>query len=381
MANKTKREDRQDSVQDQVRRDWLRKYFGDMVWDTERFKSEVIPTSSYMLNYILGIGGIPTGRVIQLAGAESSGKTTLCMDIMKNTEDMGYSFLFFDAEQTFNVDLAKQMGIKTPPEEYLVRESRMHQIMAKLIGPLKDLKKQEGILLPDSEVGDYFLNEKKLKVIVIDSLNSLITPRSESSDLEKGQVGHLSSYLSYCLPLLVPKLSFAGVSLIGVQQLRENIGTYGKDPTTTTGGRAWKHNVSVAINLTPRTAKEEQILDASGAKMGTTVKAYISKSKVARAYLSGDYKVVFGRGITEPEGEVFAVAVRTGVLERPNNITYKFGELTWRGEAAVKKAIAEDVNLSNKLKEAIQANKDAGICAAVEDELPEGYLDDDQEIA
>lgn len=379
MASKVKRE-AVDQNSDPARREWLRKYFGDMVWDTERFKSEVIPTSSFMLNYILGIGGIPTGRVIQLAGAESSGKTTLCMDIMKNTEDMGYSFLFFDAEQTFNVDLAKQMGIKTPPEEYLVRESRLAQIMAKLIGPHKDLKKQDGILLPDSEIGDYFLNEKKLKIIVIDSLNSLITPRSEQSDLEKGQVGHLSSYLSYCLPLLVPKLSFAGVSLIGVQQLRENIGQYGKDPTTTSGGRAWKHNVSVAINLTPRTGKEDQIFDASGAKMGTTVKAYVSKSKVARAYLSGDYKVIFGRGITQPEGEIFDVAVRTGVLERPNNVTYKFGELTWRGEAATKKAIADDESLRSKIIEAITTNKEAGVCAQVADQLPDGYIDDDQDI-
>ena len=381
MANKKAKDSipPENELHDPEREGWLKKYFGDMVWSEDRFKSEVIPTSSFMLNYLTGIGGIPTGRVIQLAGAESSGKTTLCMDIMKNTEDMGFSFLFFDAEQTFNVGLARQMGIRTPPSEYLIRESRLAQIMAKLIGPHKDLKKQEGILLPDSDVGNHFLNEKKLKVIVIDSLNSLITPRSDQSDLDKGVVGHLSAYLSYCLPLLVPKLSFAGVSLIGVQQLRESIGSYVKE-TTTSGGRAWKHNVALGISLTPRTKKEDQLFDASGAKMGTTVKAYISKSKVARAYLSGDYKVIFGRGITQPEGEIFDVALRTGVLEKPSAVSYKFGDLQWTGEKKTRDAIAGDESLRNKLVEAIKANMEAGVAAAVPTELPEGFIDDDQDV-
>jgi len=369
---------------DKLRRKYLQDAFGDVVWDGNRFHSDIIPTSSFMLNYILGVGGIPTGRIVQLAGAESSGKTTMCMDIMRNAEKLGYSFLFFDAEQTFDIDLAAQMGIQTPPEEYLVRESRMSQIMAKLIGSLKGQKKQNGILLPDSEIGDFFLREKKLKIIVIDSLNSLITPRSEGSDLEKGQVAHLSAYLSYCLPLLVPKLSFAGVTLIGVQQLREKVGAWspsGKPPTTTSGGRAWKHNISIAINLTPKSSKDDQILDENGAKMGTTVSAYISKSKVSRAYLRGDYKVVFGKGIIEPESEIFDVGVRTGVIERPSSAVYKFGEESWRGAANMKSVIAENEELRNNIIEKIKAKgSPSRAFGDLEGEAPEEFIDDDQDV-
>ena len=366
---------------DAERAKMLKSMFGDMVDDGDRNTSEVIPTSSFMLNYILGVGGIPTGRIVQLAGAESSGKTTLCMDIMKNAEDMGYSFLFFDAEHTFSKELAKQMGIRTPYNEFVVSESRIAQIMAMLIGPHKGLKKQDGILIPDSPPGDLFLNKKKLKLIIIDSLNSLITPRSEQSDLEKGQVGHLSAYLSYCLPLLVPKLAFAGVTLIGVQQLRENIGTYGKDPTTTSGGRAWKHNVSVAINLTPKTSKEDQIFDTNGAKMGTTVRAYISKSKVSRAYMSGDYRVIFGKGITQKECEVFDVGVRTGVIARPNNVKYQFGDATFIGEEKMKQAIADDDDLRNNIIQAIESAKtSAEMQTAQGSPLPDDFISDDQEI-
>jgi len=387
MANKKKTEDTTSATDvtlaDPERRSLLKQCFGDMMYDEDRNTGGVIPTSSYMINYILGVGGIPLGRVVQLAGAESSGKTTLCMDIMKNAEQMGYSFLYFDAEQTFNVDLAKQMGIRTPPSEYLSHESRISRILAMLIGPHKDLKKQEGILLPDSSIGDMMLNQKKLKLIIIDSLNSLITPKVEKADLEKSQMGALSAYLSQYLPLLVPKLSYAGVTLIGIQQLRDNIGQMFGDTTTVSGGRAWKHNVSVALNLTPRLGKDDQIFDASGAKMGTTVKAYVSKSKVSRPYLSGDYKVVFGQGFVDVERELFNIAVRHGVLEKPNAVTYKFGGESWRGEDTMVKAIAASSELKDSIYAAVQKSRamiSADMVGMAPESTIEGYIDDDQEI-
>ena len=385
MANKKKAEivTTDNALADPERKNSLKQLFGDLMYDEDRITNEVIPTSSYMINYILGVGGIPLGRVVQLAGAESSGKTTLCMDIMKNAEMMGYSFLYFDAEQTFNVDLARQMGIRTPPGEYLSHESRISHILAKLIGPHKDLKKQEGILLPDSPIGDLMLNKKKLKLIIIDSLNSLITPKVEKADLEKSQMGALSAYLSQYLPLLVPKLSFAGVTLIGIQQLRDNIGQMFGDTTTVSGGRAWKHNVSVAINLTPRLGKDDQIFDASGAKMGTTVKAYVSKSKISRPYLSGDYKVVFGRGFVDVERELLNIAIRHGVIEKPTVQRYKFEDQTWVGEDNTVKAIAENADLKDAIFTAVQKSRamiSADMTGMPPSEAIAGYIDDDQEI-
>ena len=359
----------------------LRKFFAEAAWNEDRdAKITVIPTSSFALNYILGIGGIPLGRVVQLAGAESSGKTTLCMDLMRRAENLGYSFLFFDAEQTYSAELASSIGIKTPPSEYMVKESRAAVIWSKLIGPHKGLKKQEGVLCLDSEIGHYFLKEKNLKLVFIDSLNSLVVPRVENSDLETQQVGALSAFLSQNLPLLVPKLAFAGVTLVGVQQLRSKIGVSYGDPTTTSGGRAWKHDVSVSINLTPSESKDYKILDGEGAVVGTSVTAYISKSKVSRPYMKGQYKVIFGQGIIEPEREVFDIALRRKVIAKPSNATYEFEGTTWRGEKAVLAAIASDESLRDKLVASIHARRYEILGGERDPAPPVGMISDDQDI-
>ncbi len=359
----------------------LKKFFEEAAWNEDRdAKITVVPTSSFALNYILGVGGLPLGRIVQLAGAESSGKTTLCMDLMRHAEDMGYSFLFFDVEQTYSADLANKIGIKTPPSEYMVKESRAAVIWSKLIGPHKGLKKQEGILCPDSEIGNYFLKEKNLKLIFIDSLNSLIVPRVENSDLGTQQVGALSSFLSQNLPLLVPKLAFAGVTLVGIQQLRSKIGVMYGDPTTTSGGRAWKHDVSVSINLTPSEAKDNKIFDGEGAVIGTSVTAYISKSKVSRPYMKGHYKVIFGQGVVEQEREVFDIALRRRVITKPNTQSYEFEGATWRGEKAILESIATDESLRNKIIASIYARRYETLDGEFDVAPPEGMISDDQDV-
>ena len=381
MAKKKEENKADGTLDDPDRREYLKKFLGESAWDNARDgEIGVIPSSSFSINYITQIGGIPSGRVVQLAGEESSGKTTLCMDIMKHAEDMGYSFLFIDAERSYNAKLAADMGIKTPPEEYVMRESRASLIWSKLIGPHKDVKKQEGILLPDSDIGNYFLNDKKLKLIIIDSINALLVPKVERGDFETQQIGAVSGFLSQNLPLLVPQLAYSGVTLIGIQQLRSKIGVMYGPTETTSGGRAWRHNVSLSIHLRPGKGKDEIIYDNEGSVMGTTVKAVVTKSKVGRPFLEGEYKVVFGKGVIEIEKEIAFWAIKKKVVDRPNNVTYSYEGSSWRGAEAFANAIRDDETLRNKLVEAIHSSRYVSSEMSVEAEMEIQKTMDESEL-
>jgi len=281
---------------------------------------EAIPTGALSLDYALGIGGIPRGRVTEVYGPESSGKTTLCLHVIAEAQKMGGLAAFIDAEHALDVNYAKKLGVDT----------------ANLLISQPDYGEQA------LEITDTLVRSNALDVIVIDSVAALV-PRSEiEGEMGDATMAVQARLMSQALRKLTAAISKSKTSVIFVNQLRSKIGVMFGNPETTTGGNALKFYASVRIDIR-RIAAIKEGEDV----IGNRTKVKIVKSKVAPPFKQVEFDILYNEGISKT-GDLIDLGVELGIVKK-SGAWFSYGEDRFQGRESFRQKLVEMAELRNKL--------------------------------
>lgn len=281
---------------------------------------EAIPTGALSLDYALGIGGIPRGRVTEVYGPESSGKTTLCLHVIAEAQKMGGLAAFIDAEHALDVNYAKKLGVDT----------------ANLLISQPDYGEQA------LEITDTLVRSNALDVIVIDSVAALV-PRSEiEGEMGDATMAVQARLMSQALRKLAAAISKSKTSVIFINQLRSKIGVIFGNPETTTGGNALKFYASVRIDIRRIGALKE-----GEDVIGNRTKVKIVKSKVAPPFKQVEFDILYNEGISKT-GDLIDLGVDQGIVKK-SGAWFTYGEDRFQGREGFRQKLIEMADLRNKL--------------------------------
>jgi recombination protein RecA len=301
-----------------------------------QIKIDVIPTGALALDLALGVGGIPRGRVVEIFGPESSGKTTLMLHVIASAQKNGGLAAFIDAEHALDPGYAKKLGVNL--DDLLVSQ-------------------------PDSgeealTICETLARSNALDVIVIDSVAALV-PKSElEGEMGMATMGMQARLMSQALRKLTAILAKAKTTCIFTNQLREKVGVMFGNPETTPGGKALKFYASVRIDI----RRKDAIKDAAGTVLGNHVKVKVVKNKVAPPFSEAEFDIIFNHGINK-EGSILDVGIGNGVVEKKGAWLQFNGELIGQGKDAAQKALVEKPDLAKQIVEAIMAKRAAPVVA------------------
>jgi recombination protein RecA len=293
--------------------------------DQGRAPVEVIPTGSIALDIALGIGGLPRGRVVEVYGPESSGKTTVALHSVANAQRAGGIAAFIDAEHALDPDYAQRLGVDT--DALLVSQ-------------------------PDSgeqalEIADMLIRSGALDIIVIDSVAALV-PRAEiEGEMGDSHVGLQARLMSQALRKLTGALSNSGTTMIFINQLREKIGVMFGSPETTTGGRALKFYSSVRLDV----RRIESLKDGTDF-VGNRTRVKVAKNKCAPPFKQAEFDIMYGQGISR-EGGLIDVGVETGLVRKAGAwYTYE-GDQLGQGKENSRTFLRDNPDLANEIEKRI----------------------------
>ena len=294
---------------------------------------EVIPSGSIALDHALGVGGYPRGRIVEIYGPESSGKTTLALHAVAEAQKQGGIAAFIDAEHAFDRFYAANLGVNV--DELLISQ-------------------------PDNgeqalDIADQLIRSAAVDIIVIDSVAAL-TPKAElEGDMGDNKVGLQARLMSQALRKLTATINKTKTTCIFINQLREKIGVMFGNPETTTGGNALKFYASVRLDI----RKSSSIKDGDEI-IGNEVKVKVVKNKVAPPFRRAEFEIMYGEGISRV-GEVVDLGVDFGILEKSGSWYSYGGSKLGQGKDATKKILADNPELCEeitaKIYEAMKASK------------------------
>ena len=295
-------------------------------WDA----AQVIPSGSIALDHALGIGGYPKGRIIEIYGPESSGKTTLAVHAIAQAQKAGGIAAIIDAEHAFDRTYAKALGVDL--ETLLISQ-------------------------PDNgeqalEIADNLIRSGAIDIVVIDSVAAL-TPKAEiEGEMGENKVGLQARLMSQALRKLTANISKTNTCCIFINQLREKIGIMFGNPETTTGGNALKFYASVRLDIRRTT----QIKDGEEA-LGNHVKVKVVKNKMAPPFKKAEFDIVFGEGISH-SSELVDLGVELGIIAKSGSwFSYNDQKLA-QGREAVKKLLQDNPELADEIEAKIRAALD-----------------------
>ncbi len=288
---------------------------------------EVIPTGSLGLDLALGVGGFPKGRVVEIYGPESSGKTTLAIHAIAEAQRKGGIAAIIDAEHAFDRFYAEALGVDT--ENLLISQ-------------------------PDNgeqalEIADNLIRSGAIDLLVVDSVAAL-TPRAEiEGEMGDSAVGMQARLMSKALRKLTGTISKTGCCCIFINQLREKIGVMFGNPETTTGGNALKFYASIRIDI----RRSTQIKDGENV-IGNRTKVKIVKNKVAPPFRKAEFDIMYGKGISK-SGEIIDMGVELGIVKKSGS-WFSYGEnKLGQGRDMVKQLLEDNPELSEELEARIKA--------------------------
>lgn len=292
---------------------------------------DAIPTGSMGLDLALGIGGVPKGRIVELYGPESSGKTTVALHIIAEAQKKGGEVAFVDVEHALDPQYAAALGVDV--DNLLVSQ-------------------------PDSgeqalEIMEALVRSGSVDVVVLDSVAALTTKAEIDGNMGDSNVGQLARLMSQAMRKLTPLLSKTNCVAIFINQIREKIGVMYGNPETTPGGRALKFYASVIIDV----RKGEAIKNGTEL-IGSRTKIKIKKNKVAPPFKECEFDIIFGKGISRT-GEVLDLAVELDVIKKSGAWFSYDGQKLGQGRDNAKKALEENPELMKVVEEKINENKDA----------------------
>jgi recombination protein RecA len=293
-------------------------------------KIEVISTGSLAVDLALGVGGVPRGRVVEIFGPESSGKTTLMLHVIANAQKNGGLAAFIDAEHALDPGYAKKLGVNL--DDLLVSQ-------------------------PDSgeealTICETLARSNALDVIVIDSVAALVPKAELEGEMGMHTMGMQARLMSQALRKLTAILSKSKTTCIFTNQLREKVGVMFGNPETTPGGKALKFYASVRMDI----RRKDTLKDAAGVAVGNHVKVKIVKNKVAPPFAEAEFDIVYNHGINK-EGSILDVGIENGVVEKKGTWLQFEGELIGQGKEAAQKALVEKPALAKKIVDAILAKR------------------------
>src|SRR5688572_15151855 len=309
-----------------------------MMNERSDIQQEVISTGSIGLDVALGIGGLPRGRVVEIYGPESSGKTTVATHVIVEAQKKGGMCAIIDAEHAFDSSYAQKLGVDV--DNLLISQP--------------DYGEQA------LEIADRLILSGALDVVVIDSVAALV-PKSElEGEMGDSKMGLHARLMSQALRKLTGTISKTGCSCVFINQLREKIGVMFGNPETTTGGNALKFYASVRLDI----RRIGQIKEAADEITGNRVKVKVVKNKVAPPFKVVEFDIMYGRGISK-SGEIVDLGVELNVVQKSGSWFSYNGSKLGQGRDAVKQLIEDNPELmeelEKKIKEKINGAEDAKI--------------------
>jgi recombination protein RecA len=304
--------------------------------DNVRLPMEVIPTGSIALDIALGVGGLPRGRVVEVYGPESSGKTTVALHAVANAQRGGGICAFIDAEHALDPDYAKALGVDT--DALLVSQ-------------------------PDNgeqalEIADMLVRSGALALVVIDSVAAL-TPRAEiEGEMGDSHVGLQARLMSQALRKMTGALNNSGTTMIFINQLREKIGVMFGSPETTTGGRALKFYSTIRLDV----RRIETLKDGSES-VGNRTRVKVVKNKVAPPFKQAEFDIIYGEGISR-EGSLIDMGVESGIVRKAGAwFTYEADQLG-QGKENARNYLKKNPDVANEIERRIKLKMGIGPEAA-----------------
>lgn len=289
--------------------------------------TNVISTGSLGLDIALGIGGLPKGRIVEIYGPESSGKTTLAIHVMAEAQKTGGFVGFVDAEHAFDKEYASKLGVNVDD----------------LIISQPDYGEQA------LEIADAMICSGAFDVVVVDSVAALV-PKGELDGLMgESKMGLQARLMSQALRKLTASVSKNNTLLIFINQLREKIGVMFGSPETTTGGNALKFYASIRLDIRRSIANANMIKDSNDEATGHPVKVKVVKNKVAPPFRTAEFDILFGEGINRV-GEILTVAVDLGIIQKSGSwFSYETNKIG-QGKDAVNQLLKDNPELTHEIE-------------------------------
>ena len=297
---------------------------------------DAIPTGSLGLDLALGIGGMPRGRIIEIYGPESSGKTTLALHVLAEAQKMGGEVAFIDVEHALDPAYASALGVDI--DSLLVSQP--------------DTGEQA------MEICEALVRSGAIDAVVVDSVAAMV-PRAEiEGEMGDSHVGLQARLMSQALRKLTGVIGKTNTVCIFINQLREKVGVVYGNPEVTTGGRALKYYSSVRIDV----RRIEGLKDSSGSFIGNRTRAKIVKNKVAPPFREAEFDIMFGEGISKI-GEILDLAVKLGVVQK-SGAWFNYGETRLgQGRDNAKLFLKEHPEVSDEIEKIVRANADRLLAA------------------
>lgn len=348
MAENTERKKALEAAMSQIE-----KQFGKgSVMKLGEFKAmeiEAIPTGALSLDMALGIGGVPRGRIIEVFGPESSGKTTLALHIVSEAQKMGGEAAFIDAEHALDPVYAKKIGVD----------------IDNLIVSQPDTGEQA------LEITESLVRSGALDVIVVDSVAALVPKAEIDGDMGDSHMGLQARLMSQALRKLAGAINKTKTVIIFINQLREKIGVMFGSPETTTGGRALKFYASVRLDI-----RKVEHIKQDGEVKGNRTRVKVIKNKVAPPFREAEFDVVYGEGISKA-GNILDMAVNMDIIEKSGSWFSYNNNRIGQGRENVKKYLKDNPNILEEVEAKVRANFAKAFEESLGEELPE--VDENEE--
>ena len=284
---------------------------------------DTISSGSLSLDMALGIGGLPKGRIVEIYGPESSGKTTLALHVIAEAQKNGGTCAFVDAEHALDPVYAKKLGVNT--DEMLISQP--------------DFGEQA------LEIADTLVNSSAIDVLVVDSVAALV-PRAEiEGEMGDSHMGLHARLMSQAMRKLTASISKTNCTVFFLNQLREKIGVMFGNPETTTGGNALKFYASVRLDI----RRSTQIKDTEGAVLGNKTRVKVVKNKVAPPFKTAEFDIMYGEGISKT-GEVIDLGVEHEIIEKSGSWFSYGGTKLGQGRDSVKLLLKDNPELMEELE-------------------------------
>mgnify|MGYP000840968609 CR=1 FL=1 len=312
---------------------------------------EAIPTGALSLDIALGIGGVPRGRIIEVFGPESSGKTTLALHIVAEAQKMGGEAAFIDAEHALDPVYAKKLGVD----------------IDNLIVSQPDTGEQA------LEITESLVRSGALDVIVVDSVAALVPKAEIDGDMGDSHMGLQARLMSQALRKLAGAINKSKTVLIFINQLREKIGIMFGNPETTTGGRALKFYASVRMDI-----RKIENIKQDGEVKGNRVRVKVIKNKVAPPFREAEFDVMYGQGISK-EGNVLDMAVNLDIVQKAGSWFSYNGERIGQGRENVKTYLKENPEILKEVEEKVRENFAKAFEQSLGEELPSAEEEDTED--
>ena len=311
---------------------------------------EAIPTGALSLDVALGIGGIPRGRIIEVFGPESSGKTTLTLHMIAEAQKLGGEAAFIDAEHALDPVYAKHLGVD----------------IDNLIVSQPDTGEQA------LEIAEALVRSGALDIIVVDSVAALVPKAEIDGDMGDSHIGLQARLMSQALRKLAGAINKTKTVIVFINQLREKVGVMFGNPETTPGGRALKFYASVRLDI-----RKIENLKQDGEVVGNRARVKIVKNKVAPPFREAEFDIMYGKGISK-EGNIVDLAVNLDIIEKSGS-WFSYNETRiGQGRENVKKYLIENPEIMKEIEDKIRDNFNKALEKSLGDE-PEETEDDGEE--